>query len=258
MQCLSRQRGFSLTETLLAVGTLAVGLLFIAGTFMTGIFLATVSTERTIAAVAADEAFAKIQVFGLDLDAPDLKSTGFMPYEPNAPVGYLYPSTVDTSGSQYCWVALCRRVSPTSRLVQIVVFVSRKAGTNVRYWVRQPDPNDLTLSPSDLPRPVRVKVEPSGAATAADELRIVDAVGSDATDESEFVNDGSVLVADQTGHIYRVLERYAAQPDVVKLDRLWEEDPPASGADQWVWVIPPPISGGRNPFIAVYQRMLRF
>ncbi len=50
----------------MAVGTLAVGMTFIAGTFLTGIYLSTFSTERTIAAVAAEEAFAKMRIFGLD------------------------------------------------------------------------------------------------------------------------------------------------------------------------------------------------
>ena len=51
----------------MAVGTLAIGMTFIAGTFLTGIFFSTLSTERTIAAVAAEEAFAKVQIYGLDL-----------------------------------------------------------------------------------------------------------------------------------------------------------------------------------------------
>jgi len=246
-------------ETLLAVGTLAVGLLFIAGTFMTGIFFATLSTERTIAAVAADEAFAKIQVFGLD---PSLGTAGLVPYEPNTAMAaqeYLYPSAEDTSLSQYSWAALCNRISDASRLVQVTVFVCRQAGTNTKYWVRRADPNELELESSDLPRPVRLKVEVEQTPVAADghELRIMDVV-DDSTDESGFVNDASVVVAEQTGHIYRVLERYANPANVIKLDRQWEEDAPATGADQWVWVIPPPISGARNPFVAVYQRILRF
>ena len=53
-----KNSGFSLTEVLLAVGTLAIGMIFISGTFLTGIYFATIATERTIAAVAANEAFA--------------------------------------------------------------------------------------------------------------------------------------------------------------------------------------------------------
>jgi len=244
----------------MAVGTLAVGLLFIAGTFMTGIFFATVSTERTIAAVAVDEAFAKIRLFGLDLGDGNLKTTEFVPYEQItalAAAEYLYPSTVDTSGSQYSWAALCKRVSSTSRLVEVTVFVSRQAGTHGRYWVRQADPAE-PLEESDLPRPVRVKIEQDAAAQGTDELRIVDALPTDGVDENTFVDDGSTLVCDGTGHIYRVLERYADRAGVIKLDRPWEESAPTGGAEQWVWVIPPPVSGGRNPFVAVYQRILRF
>ena len=106
-------------ETLLAVGTLAVGMLFIGGTFMTGVYFTTISTERTIAAVAAQEAFAKIRLYGLDPNDPGLKSNAFVPYEqvrtiPS--VEFLYPSTWDASASQYSWSALCKRVSGNSRL----------------------------------------------------------------------------------------------------------------------------------------------
>ena len=45
----------------MAVGLLAVGMLFIAGFFPVGIHLTTVATERTMAPIVADEAFAKIQ-----------------------------------------------------------------------------------------------------------------------------------------------------------------------------------------------------
>jgi len=239
----------------MAVGTLAVGLLFIAGTFMTGIFLATVSTERTIAAVAADEAFAKVRLFGLDLGDPNLTTTGFLPYQPDVSMAaqeYLYPSIVDPCASQYSWAALCKRVSDTSRLAEVTVFVSRRVGTHGRYWVRQADAAQA-LEESDLPRPVRVQVEQDAAAQGTDELQIVDAVPGDNVDENGFIDDGSTLVCDGTGHIYRVLERYADRPDVIRLDRPWEEPDPAA-----VWVIPPPVSGGRNPFVAVYQRVLRF
>ena len=51
-----QHRGFSLTEVLLALGTIAVGMTFVGGTFLVGIYFSTIATERTIAAVVADEA----------------------------------------------------------------------------------------------------------------------------------------------------------------------------------------------------------
>jgi len=65
---LKTKKGFSLTEVLLSMGILTVGMLFIAGVFPVGIYYTTVSTERTTAAVVADEAFAKIRLYGLYSD----------------------------------------------------------------------------------------------------------------------------------------------------------------------------------------------
>ena len=105
-----RQAGFSLTETLLAVGTLAIGMMFISGTFLTGVFFSTTSTERTVAAVAADEAFAKIRLDGLDPNSSGLKTDGFVLYEPlaggPADQTHLYPSTGLEPQKQYSWSAL--------------------------------------------------------------------------------------------------------------------------------------------------------
>jgi hypothetical protein len=68
-----------------------------------------------------------------------------------------------------------------------------------------------------------------------------------------FVNDGYTIVGDQTGQIYRVVERDASQPDTIILDRPW-----AGGLTGLVvWVVPPPF-GGRHPCIAVYQTEMRF
>ena len=57
------REGFSLTEVLIAVGLLAVGMLFIAGAFPVSIHFTTVATERTIAPIVADEAFAKCRLY---------------------------------------------------------------------------------------------------------------------------------------------------------------------------------------------------
>ena len=73
--------GFSLTEVLLAVGILAVGMLFIAGTFLVGIHFSTIATEQTIAAVASDEAFAKIKLYGVNLNDPNWLVGNLRPFE---------------------------------------------------------------------------------------------------------------------------------------------------------------------------------
>jgi hypothetical protein len=249
-----RQAGFSLTETLLAVGTLAIGLMFIAGTFLTGVYFSTTSTERTIAAVAADEAFAKMRIYGLDPNNASLTAEGCVPYEQLATIPadeYLYPSAHEEPARQYSWAALCRRMSAGSRLVQCTVFISRQTA-GATYWARQSGAGGLQLeTPNpDLPRPVRVNLVPDANATSSAEVRLKDAVPDDGIDELTFVNDGSLLVDDKTGQIYRVLERYADHPDKIRLDRSW--------TGGWAWVVPPAASGGRNPVVALYQDVLRF
>jgi type II secretory pathway pseudopilin PulG len=258
MRSNARQHGFSLLETLLAVSTLAIGMIFVGGTFLTGIYLATVSTERTIATVVADEALAKIRLYGLDLDVPVDECTPYTELETIPPSELRYPS-IDANDANavrpYSWAALCRRVAPESRLVQITVFVSRQTGTNTRYWVR--DPNTAELEQVEWPHLVRVNVVQE-ADDEDDELTIEDAVTSDETDEYTFINDGATIVDDETGQIYRVLERYAEPLERIKLDRPWEGTALTGSDGGWVWVVPRPVAGGRSPFVAVYQEVLRF
>jgi len=254
-----RQSGFSLTETLLAVGTLAVGMLFIGGTFMTGVYFSSVSTERTIAAAAADEAFAKIRLYGLDPDAAGLSATQFVPCERirTIPVSeYLYPSTGESSSGQYSWAAICRRAEADSRLIQVTVFICRTGAPDTRYWVRKTGAA-TGFDATNLPRPVRVQITSDAASQAAGEATIVDPNTGDGVDERAFINDGAFIVDDATGQIYRVLERLATQPDRIRLALArpgGDLTPPQNN----VWVVPPPASGGRNPVVAVYQKVFRF
>jgi len=260
MEDRKRQYGFSLTETLMAVGTLAVGLLFIGGTFMTSVYLTTVSTERTIAAVAADEAFAKIRLYELDPNAAGMKTDAFTPYEQIKTIPAtesLYPSTGDTSASRYSWAALCKRAGTDSRLVQVIVFVCRESSAAAKYWVHTAGTDPPQLEESDTPRPVRVTIMQAAAVQNTDEVSIVDANSTDTIDTRMFINDGTSIVDGATGQIYRVLKRFADQPDKVKLDRPWTGGAIASPGGG-VWVVPPPISGGRDPLVAIYEATLRF
>ena len=89
--------GFSLTEVLIATGILTVGFVLIAGTFPVGIKLTALATERTIGAVAADEAFAKIQLYGFRPRDPSLWPDKYRlnPNDPNtACVDYAYVTPI--------------------------------------------------------------------------------------------------------------------------------------------------------------------
>jgi hypothetical protein len=244
-------------EVLLAVGILAVGMLFIAGVFPVSIHLTTVASERTIAATAADEAFAKIKLYGiLPFSDPNWNVVGQSqyPFELVAAVRppsyeFGYPSTTIDLSQRYWWSAICRRVGVDD--VQVTVFISRKVGTATMYYKRNP------LSPFDFqpteiqPYPVFVFISAISGGRA-DELLI--------NDSSNLINAGCTIVDDDTGQIYRVLERYRDNPDtpavdesrIIRLDRDWQ------GTPSRVWVVPPPVGGGRYPCIAVYQKVMRF
>jgi type II secretory pathway pseudopilin PulG len=248
--------GFSLAEVLLAIGTISVGMLFIAGVFPIGIHFATIASERTIAAVVADEAFAKIRLCAMgDPNIPfdDIDLTTLVPDELRDytqavavnPVEFSYPSdpNMNFDSKHFYWSALCRRADrdPSSRLVQVTVFVSRKVGSGTMYQGM----------PGNWPVPVPVEVDVY-VIPGSDELFITGTTGN-----KTFINDGCTIVDNRTGRIYRVLERYKGVPpidQVIKLDRPWR----GGALPGLVWVVPPPVGGGRYPCIAVYQRVIRF
>ena len=230
------RHGFSLTEVLMAVGILAVGMLFIAGVFPVSIYFTTVTTERTIAPIVADEAFAKIKLYGFlpitDINWVAAGQSSFEKVASTQPpmVCFAYPSTNDLN-SKYWWSAICRRVDIND--IQVTVFVSRKIGATTSYYG------------FDANRPNAVSVGVTGT-TGSYDITI--------TGNKTWINDGSTIVDDATGQIYRVLERYRPPNDTfIKLDRAWQ-----GGATGIVWVVPPPISGGRSPCIGVYQKVMRF
>jgi hypothetical protein len=235
---------------------------------MTGVYFSTISTERTIASVAAGEAFAKIRLY----DEPTDANAGFMPYEQaiktkKVPLAeYLYPSTGQTSAGQYSWAAICRRAragagqtqTVSDNLIEFIVFVCRESNPASKYWVRKTGKGAQGFDPCDLPRPVRITITQDPMSLNKNEVTIVDPVAADRIDERAFVSNGTSIVDDATGQIYRVLERSATQPDRITLDRPWTGGTIATQRGGGVWVVPPPTSGGRDPLIAIYQRVLRF
>ena len=238
----------------MAMGIMTVGMLFIAGVFPVAIRFTTIATERTTAAAAADEAFAKIRLYGININSINLSSTACVGFDDVTPFGvnidqieFTYPSTgTDISQKKYFWSALCRltesRAVNPNPPVQVTVFISRRISPNLKY----PDPNDTTKTVS-WPMPVKVGVEQTGL--AGDELRIKD------SSKITFINDGCTIVDDKAGRLYRILERYAPPDDdaVILLGRDWEGSTPNA-----VWVVPPPENGGRYPCIAIYQTVIRF
>lgn len=274
-----RYFGFSLAETLIALGILTVGMIFIAGVFPVGIYFTNVSIDRTMAAAVADEAFAKIKLYANSADGSQSlnicrlendEMTDFndwydlsfgLSYKELTANDFAYPSlsSMNADNKHYYWSAICRLlqkdincdpVLETNRLVQVTVFVSRRAGTASKYY------NYDFSERVDFPVPVKIEVR---TVARDNELEI----------ESGFeglVNNGYTIVDDETGKIYRVLERYktAGSQRIILLDKNW------TGGDGDIWAVPPPIQPGTNPSavpkrvsgqypcIGVYQKIIRF
>jgi hypothetical protein len=229
MKMKPKQNGFSLAEVLLAVCTLAIGMSFIGGTFLVAVHLSTVATERTIAAVVADEAFAKIRLYGVNPDLLTGEQARIQTVCPVPPEEFAYPSTKTSFDKQYYWSALCRKT--TEGLLQVTVFVSRKIGSGAYQ------------EESEIPIPVSV-----GVSGVLNENFITITM----PDQFSLINNGYTIVTNLTGTLYRVLERDADAPNTLILDKPWLE------SESFVWVVPPPVKGGRYPCIAIYQQIIRF
>jgi prepilin-type N-terminal cleavage/methylation domain-containing protein len=274
-----RNKGFSLTEVLIAAGVLAIGFAFIAGMFPVGVRLTTLATEQTIAPIVVDEATAKIRLYGemynASLTDPNLidelkkaavAGNGYVdlthalvgipdgvPNDPCDPCEldeFAYPSTdIRPEPKKYHWSAICRRLIGGN--VHITIFVVRRAGAAAKYRTPNFDytqgdygqvPSPLVEADGDWPVPVKVRFK----ALPGPGKEKMFTIG---VEYETFINAGCTIVDDTTAQIYRVMER-TAEAEIV-LDRDWGGFP--SG---YVWVIPPAEGSGRNPCIGVYQKVI--
>ncbi|RKY09543.1 MAG: hypothetical protein DRP66_01970 [Planctomycetota bacterium] len=263
---------------LLAAGILVIGFMLIAGSLPVGIKLTAMGTERTIGAVAADEAFAKVRLFGLRNPTPadpwpadpnvhcvDYAGVSQLILTPNSDE-YSYPSTdVRPDTKKYYWAAMCKYNLFDLGLdtFQVTVFVSRDTGLNTRY--PYPSWNPLNTNPLLLaryPRPVQVPVDAMGATGMVDTIQVVATPLSDSQEMARLITDESVLLDDRTGQIMRVLKRGVNNPisgiydpTIIRLEnKLFD----AGFGPRHVWVIPPAKGSGRYPGVGVYQRTIKF
>lgn len=251
-----RNSGFSLIEVLMAVGTLAIGMVFIAGTFLVAIHFTGVTADRSIATVVANEAFAKIRIFDVNMLDPNLaidRQSSFpeqvKPLYLSRPVNsdvFAYPSTRTATAKKYFWSALCRRdPNDPYRSLLVTVFVSRKAGAIARYR----DPSDPFDPTKWIDRPVALRVDVSKVSIDPAPPVLAIAVGME-----RWIGPGFTIVEDSTGAIYRVVDN-GLGPNEINLDpaKPWPWVGP-----RIVWVVPPPIGRGKGPCIEVYQSEIRF
>lgn len=272
-----KNKGFSLTEVLLAAGILVIGFMLIAGTLPVGIKLTAIGTERTIGATAADEAFAKVQLFGLRKPIPvawpadpnvhcvDYIGISHQSFLTSNNIEYNYPSTdIRPDVKKYHWAAMCKynMVDYGLDTFQVTIFVSRDTGLNTKYPYG--DYGGI-FSLADYPRPIPVVVQPVDAADNviavgsgmwADRIHVLTTGPTDPMGRA--ITDESVLLDDRTGQIIRVLER-EDDPTFVTLEAaLFEVDAAPPLVPRYVWVLPPANGSGRYPGVGVYQRTISF
>ena len=231
-----RQRGFSLTEVLIAVGTLAVGMLFVGGTFVLGVHFSVLNTEKTYTASVLQEAESMLRLRPWTLgDSDDRELTWVDFADPNH---YGYPSDGnDLSQRQYSWTALVPQKYDAGDLCRVIFFVCRSVDTGGY--------SDGDGGSQAWPKPITTTVE-----VDVDYDNLI-------TSEDPYLRVGSVLVSDTTGMIYHVIGRGSDdKAKAFKIQPVWHKNEPDDG-DAVQWILPPGKSTGKNPCIGVFSREMR-
>jgi prepilin-type N-terminal cleavage/methylation domain-containing protein len=245
-----KQNAFSLTEVLMAVGILSIGIMLIATMFPAAIYLTTVASEKTMASIVADEAFAKMRIYGIQGSSMD--PTGYDNYWWNMknfidPNEFIYPSLDGNGGkSQYSWAPLCKKLNDDSSDSRYLVklYISRKTSPNQKFFTH----GGMTAT-SDMPIPITADVN-----VGADWDRLKVKWGA-----QDFINPppSTSIIDYGSGRIFRVIAREGLNEIV--LDRKWDNDIKDPNT---VWFMPSSeMNGkpaGKNPDIDVFQKIIDF
>jgi prepilin-type N-terminal cleavage/methylation domain-containing protein len=230
----NKNNGFTLAEVLMAVGILSIGLMLIATMFPAALYLTTVASERTMASIVADEAFAKIHLYGLSNSPHDINDyNDFTLMNSNE---FSYPSVdpCSTDLRQYYWSAVYKKADPN---YIFTVFVARKTSPSHTYWQWRDG--------SFYQRPKLIRLDITAIQNNA-EVTVTNA------GLAKYVNPPTAVLDNATCKIYHIIDRNST---TVTLDRPWEDVPLSP---DHIWLIPPPQSGGKNADIEVYQEIIKF
>lgn len=242
----------------MAAGILSVGIMLVATMFPAAIYLTTVASEKTFAAIVADQAFAKMRLYGIKTVSDPNQTKIFRKYweDMNDVIDfdeYTYPSF--DGKWQYSWVPLCKKLNddPCDLQYLVKLYVSRRTNPNQKFF------SSGTLnSYSDMPIPLCVKVGYNRAKPK--QLTIPKYLNNPVV---EFVcpPPATAIVDNFSGGVFRIISKddEDVTGETVTLDRSWDKD---IGDPNEIWLLPAAVidkkPAGRNPDIEVFQKIITF